>query len=873
MFRTRRQHDPGCVHLFRSSVRPPIRPIATTTVTIVVAWVIGFASQGTVCFGQTPPNETPGSRNARDNELIELNLAGPVSLTKLVEAVSKQLDVRFLYSADLANRQVTVYTPAKLPRGALAALIGSLLKGENLAIVDSDVPGWKRIIDIADMAPNAKTGQAGDVLAKDGPAAAVTQVIPVEHLNLTQLTQTFRTFLSKGANFITLPENRLIVVTDYAQNVNTLVELLKVIDRPVGQPVIEFYLARNRTPASLIEQVQALLTGADATTGAAKTDFKLFNDSSGKRVVVAGEKELVQRIVSLLKQLDSGTDFQTRAYRLRNVSAERIDKLIRGLISSGEAETSLETTIDDEGNLLIVRADVEVHQQVEMLLKELDNPVSTRNSPIQFYKLKNAKAEEVLFSLLALQQVSGEGVGGVGGFGQFGTLGGLNVGGVIPASGLGMGLGGLGASGLGVGMVLGAAASRPGGFGDTGGQNIMMPFNNGNAGMTNNGNATPGMQNQNQALSPLIGGVAGAGGLGGLGGFGGGIGGAGQVATLPGGARVSADVATNSLIVFAPSNVQLLYEKLIKSLDQRRPQVMIEAEIVAVDTSDNFSLGVEVSIGDRTGSNRLFKFTSFGLSEVNPINGALTVIPSLGFNGVLVDPDVADAIVQALSRHTRSRVLASPKILVNDNQTGTLESVASVPFQSINTINTISTQSLGGDQQAGTSITVTPHINEDNHLQLEFEVEFSTFVGTGSATLPPPRQIDRVSSVVTIPDGKTIVVGGLKRVGDSDTFTGVPWAEKIPVIRELTSITTRDKTTTSFFLFIRPKVLRDSRFRDLEYLSNIEAQDAQIPGDDPESRPIVIPCLKPPTTTTINHPSSLDRSIIDPTMELQWEEP
>ena len=358
-----------------------------------------------------------------------------------------------------------------------------------------------------------------------------------------------------------------------------------------------------------------------------------------------------------------------------------------------------------------------------------------------------------------------------------------------------------------------------------------------------------GNQNQNQALSPLIGGAANVGGLG-LGGFGGGIGGgiggAGQVATLPGGARVSADVATNSLIVFAPSNVQPLYEKLIKSLDQRRPQVMIEADIIAVNTSDNFSLGVEVSIGDRTGSSRLFKFTSFGLSEVDPTNGNLAVIPNLGFNGVLIDPEVADVIVQALSTHTRGRVLASPKILVNDNQTGTLESVASVPFLSINTINTISSQSLGGDQQAGTTITVTPHINEDDHLQLEFEVEFSTFVGTGGANLPPPRQIDRVGSVVTIPDGQTVVVGGLKRMNESDTFTGVPWAEKIPVLRELTSLTTAEESSTSFFLFIRPKILRDSRFRDLQYLSDIEAQDAQIPGDDPESRPILIPCLNPP---------------------------
>ncbi len=324
------------------------------------------------------------------------------------------------------------------------------------------------------------------------------------------------------------------------------------------------------------------------------------------------------------------------------------------------------------------------------------------------------------------------------------------------------------------------------------------------------------------------------------------------MATLPGGARVSAGVGTNSLIVYAPSSVQPLYERLIRSLDQRRPQVMIEADIIAVDTTDDFSLGVEVSIGDRTGAKKLFKFTQFGLSTVDPTNGFLTIDPSLGFNGVLIDPDVADAIVQALSAHTRSRVLATPKILVNDNQTGTLESVDSVPFASVNASQTVATTSLGGDQQAGTIITVTPHINEDDHLQLEFEVEFSSFsgataaVGDNGQTLPPPRQIDRVGSIVTIPDGKTVVVGGLKQRSGSDTFLGLPFVEKIPILRELTSLTTESGRTTSFFLFIRPKILRDSRFQDLRYLSDIEAQDAAIPGDVPQSGPILIPCPKPP---------------------------
>ncbi|MCA9140967.1 MAG: hypothetical protein KDB00_29550, partial [Planctomycetales bacterium] len=504
-----------------------------------------------------------------------------------------------------------------------------------------------------------------------------------------------------------------------------------------------------------------------------------------------------------------------------------------------EGSQAIETTIDEEGNLLVVRAGAEIHQQIETLLKELDRPVDSQESPIRFYKLKNATAMDVLYSLLALQEAAGSGVAQAGGFGQgaFGTLGGTNVGGVSSAMGFG-------------GTPLGSVPGNPA---ISGGQSRAQQRLDelggglfGVAGQNLSNNLTSSRNpNQNAALAPLTGGSMGYGGMG----YGGVVGAGASVATLPGGARISADVATNSLIVYAPSNVQSLYEKLIRSLDQRRPQVLIQADIIAIDTSDNFSLGVEISGGDRTGSKRLFEFTSFGLSEVNPTTGALSVNPALGFNGVLIDPEVADVIVQALSRHTRGRVLSSPKVLVNDNQTGILNSISSVPFQAFSQGETTTLTGLGGNQEAGTTIQVTPHINEDDHLQLEFDVEFSTFVGTAGDNLPPPRQIDRVGSVVTIPDGKTVVVGGLKRTSDGDSFTGVPWLEKIPVIRELTSLRSQEQSTTSFFLFIRPRILRDSQFRDLQFLSNLETQDAQHSGDYPVSRPLLVPCPTPPTPT------------------------
>lgn len=768
------------------------------------------------------------------DEIVELNLSGTVKVTTLLDLMSKQLGIRFLHGTDIARRDVTVYTPARLPKKVLPTLLGSLLREANLAVVDSEVPGWKRVVDIADIVSTAPAGDAAEISRRNGPAAAVTQVLPIKYVDVTTASTSLKPFLSRtGSNILALGDQGILIVTGYAADVRLVAELLAMIDRPDAEGTIEFYQTRRRPPSMLIEQFESIHK-SDTSKKSDSTAPKLLVDKTGRRVVVAGRKDLVASAILLLERLDSGTEYLTRVYRLEYIGASRLDNLIKGFVEMpgdrDEGTKSIETTIDEEGNLLVVRAGAEIHQQIETLLKELDQPVDSDESPIRFYKLKNATAMDVLYSLLALQDAAGSGVEQAGGYAQgaFGTLGGANVGGVMPA----MGMAGMN------NQMFGGQNRAQQRLNELGGGSFGVAGQNLSNNLTSSRNP-----NQNAALAPFAGGGMGFGAMGA------GAGAGASVATLPGGARVSADVATNSLIVFAPSNVQSLYEKLIRSLDQRRPQVLIQADIIAIDTSDNFALGVEISAGDRTGSKRLFEFTSFGLSEVDPATGALSINPALGFNGVLVDPDVADVIVQALSRHTRGRVLSSPKVLVNDNQTGTLNSISSIPFQAFSQGETTTLTGLGGNQEAGTTIQVTPHINEDDHLQLEFDVEFSTFVGAGDENLPPPRQIDRVGSVVTIPDGKTVVVGGLKRTSEGDSFTGVPWLEKIPVIRELTSLRSEQQSTTSFFLFIRPRILRDSQFRDLQFLSNLETQDAQLAGDYPVSRPLLVPCPIPPTPT------------------------
>jgi general secretion pathway protein D len=328
-------------------------------------------------------------------------------------------------------------------------------------------------------------------------------------------------------------------------------------------------------------------------------------------------------------------------------------------------------------------------------------------------------------------------------------------------------------------------------------------------------------------------------------------------ALVPGTARVTADPSTNTLIIVAPPAVQRSYEELIQTLDRRRPQVLIEARVVVIDTSDDFSLGIEISGGDRTGADRLFAFTSFGLSDVDPVTGALSLIPGRGFNWTLVDPDVADAVLRALTVHRRSRVLATPRVLVNDNATGTLASVAEVPFTSVNASQTVATTSFAGFAEAGTTIEVQPRISDGNSIELRFSVSLNSFTGQGSEGVPPPRQTDQVTSSATIPDGHTIIVGGLNRENSGTTVQGVPILEHIPFLRLLTSNTTKTMSRTTLFVFLRPVILRDDKFRDLRFISDRDMEKACVPAQFPKSEPLLI------KEATVACPPGWDDTLID----------
>jgi general secretion pathway protein D len=282
-----------------------------------------------------------------------------------------------------------------------------------------------------------------------------------------------------------------------------------------------------------------------------------------------------------------------------------------------------------------------------------------------------------------------------------------------------------------------------------------------------------------------------------------------------------------------------MYADLIKRLDERRPQVQIECTIVTLNTSDNFTFGVDIGKLGGVAGNSILTLSSFGISTASSVTGRLTPGAGTGGTFALLSPRIADVVINALQTNSRARFVSAPQLLVNDNGKGKLESVAQEPFAVIlDASSTQSVTSLGGLAQAGTSISVEPHISESDYLQLTYSIELSNFTGAAANGLPPPSQKNAVDSSVTIPDGYTIVVGGLTTKDFTASANTIPILGDIPILKYLFGTRTKNNVDATLFVFIRPVILRDDKFEDLKYLSGKRLTVAGLPGDFPRSEPV-----------------------------------
>ncbi len=249
--------------------------------------------------------------------------------------------------------------------------------------------------------------------------------------------------------------------------------------------------------------------------------------------------------------------------------------------------------------------------------------------------------------------------------------------------------------------------------------------------------------------------------------------------------------SSDYLVVFdRPDNLAAI-EAVIKELDVRPRQVLLEATVLSAELSEDNALGVDfalvggvdlqglsstssaiqdVSLGDLP-AGRFEKFNS------SAITAFTDNVPDGGIRVGIVKDNVA-VFVQALEQVTDTVVIANPKVLALNKQKGQVIvgrrdgyiTTTVTETQAIQTVEFLET---------GTNLIFRPFIGEDDFVRLELHPEDST--GGLNADNLPFAQTTEVTTNVIVKDGQTVLIGGLFREVDTDTRSQIPVLGDIPI--------------------------------------------------------------------------------------------
>ncbi len=264
---------------------------------------------------------------------------------------------------------------------------------------------------------------------------------------------------------------------------------------------------------------------------------------------------------------------------------------------------------------------------------------------------------------------------------------------------------------------------------------------------------------------------------------------------------IRVDEGQNAIIARGPSEDLASLAELLKTLDQPKRQVLIEATIVEVTLTDNKSLGVEWNAIEDQISATLSNSTSGTVASLFP-----------GVSVSYINTDV-NAVVNALASTSDVEVISSPRMMVLNNETARLQIGDQVP---VVTQSAVSITDPGAPivnsttyRDTGVILTVTPRIRSGGMVELQVSQEVSGVAEESTTNADSPTITQRsVESVLAIPDGATAVLGGLMSSTRSQSRDGVPVLMQIPVLGVLFSNTSWNERRTELVVLIEPTVIQ-----------------------------------------------------------------
>jgi type IV pilus assembly protein PilQ len=313
-----------------------------------------------------------------------------------------------------------------------------------------------------------------------------------------------------------------------------------------------------------------------------------------------------------------------------------------------------------------------------------------------------------------------------------------------------------------------------------------------------------------------------------------------QAGALSARGQINVDTRTNTVIM---KDLPAFIEKakgLIAELDTATPQVEIEARIVVTTRNFTRDLGIQWGFGAektvRYGNttNQVFPNSIVlnggavpsilglpadnlgpgGVSSAAGIGqsgrGYAVNLPASSFNtalglsmGNVLGSFNLDVALTALEQQGRGRLLSTPKVTTQNNQSAEIKQGVQVPIQTVAN-NTVTVQF----KDAVLTLKVTPQITDAGTVILNLEVENNAPDFANKVNGIPPINTQSAKTIVLVKDGQTAVVGGIYQSAETTTQNQTPFLSKIPILGYLFKQKAVDTKNNELLLFITPRIVK-----------------------------------------------------------------
>ena len=311
-----------------------------------------------------------------------------------------------------------------------------------------------------------------------------------------------------------------------------------------------------------------------------------------------------------------------------------------------------------------------------------------------------------------------------------------------------------------------------------------------------------------------------------------------------GDAIIQIDPETRSLVIVTDEETHEELMKVVKEIDQPKPQVLIKVVFVEVTYNKGLDVGVEANYtfnngyatGAKTGnattatsstttngSTTTTKTSSLVTDLAQAASAANGVAGASVFNGVIPNPvdgtyariiaDDWSATLRLLATKGKVEVLSRPSIMARNNQEAVIVVGSEVPFitnsrtdNNGNLINTITYDNVG------VILRVTPFITSDGNVEMIVAPEISALtdqsVPIGNNATAPVISKRSAETVVVTPNGKTVVIGGLMQTQKIESIRKIPLLGDIPGVLGLPfRRTVRNDTKSELMIFLTPTIV------------------------------------------------------------------